>query len=138
MFSVGLDASLNTPTPLGTDPINIIRNAFLLNNIIPITSGEYVSNPKTYKYDEREIREILFGSLLGDGKLEMALRSKNARFGFIQSIKAKEYFVSLYSILSHLCSSNFREYSYYDKRTDKTYTSLNFWTKALPPIPSLG
>lgn len=37
--------------------------------------------------------EILFGTLLGDGKLEMAPRAINARFGFIQSEKNKEYFL---------------------------------------------
>jgi hypothetical protein len=39
------------------------------------------------------IKEILFGSLLGDGKLETAPRAINARFGFIQSEKNKEYFL---------------------------------------------
>jgi hypothetical protein len=62
----------------------------------------------------------------------MASRSKNARFGFIQSIHAKEYFLHLYSIFSHLCIANYRTYSYNDKRTQKTYISLNFWTRALP------
>jgi len=70
----------------------------------------------------------------------MATRSKNARFGFIQSIHAKEYFLHLYSIFSHFCIANYRTYSYNDKRTQKTYISLNFvlglclclWTRALP------
>ena len=55
-------------------------------------------------------------------------------FGFIQSIKFKDYFISLFNLFSlhNMCSTNFRTYAYVDERTSKTYTSLNFWTKALP------
>ena len=34
--------------------------------------------------------------------------------------------------LSPLVSGKYREYSYLDKRTGKTYKNLNFWTKAVP------
>jgi LAGLIDADG DNA endonuclease family len=85
-----------------------------------------------FSYNDKEIKEIIFGSLLADAKLEMATRSKNARFGFIQSIHAKEYFLHLYSIFSHFCIANYRTYSYNDKRTQKTYISLNFfWGREL-------
>lgn len=83
------------------------------------------------------IKEILFGSLLGDGKLEMAPRAINARFGFIQSEKNKEYFFFFFNELSTLCSVKYREYIYLDKRTGKTYNSLNFWTKSLPILTEL-
>ena len=33
-----------------------------------------------------------------------------------------------------LSSAKYREYEYIDKRTGKTYKSLNFWTKALPML----
>lgn len=82
--------------------------------------------------NNNNIKEILFGSLLGDGKLEMAPRAINARFGFIQSDKNKEYFLFLLNELSTLCSVKYREYTYLDKRTGKMYKSLNFWTKSLP------
>jgi len=61
-------------------------------------------------------------------------RSLNARFGFIQSSKFKDYFSYLFSIFykHNFFSSHFRTYSYFDKRTGKIYHSLNFWTKALP------
>src|SRR4030095_8610551 len=74
----------------------------------------------------------MFGSLLGDGKLEKSIRSKNVRFGFIQTIKTKYYFINLYSILSIYCTESYRENSYLDIRTNKKYTSLNFWTRSLP------
>jgi hypothetical protein len=76
--------------------------------------------------DPDRIKEILFGSLLGDGKLEMSPRSINARFGFTQSEDHKDYFISVCNSLSTICSTKYREHSYVDKRTGKTYKSLNF------------
>ena len=35
--------------------------------------------------------EIILGSMLGDGKLEMSPRSLNARFGLIQSEGKRDY-----------------------------------------------
>jgi LAGLIDADG DNA endonuclease family len=86
------------------------------------------------KEDTNHIKEIIFGSLLGDGKLEMAPRAINARFGFTQSEDKKDYFISICNALYPLFSVNYREYSYCDKRTGKTYTNLNFWTKSLPML----
>jgi hypothetical protein len=71
------------------------------------------------------IKEILFGSLLGDGKLEMPPRGINARFGFTQAEGQKDYFISVCNSLSTICSAKYRVYSYVDKR-GKAYKSLNF------------
>lgn len=73
-----------------------------------------------------ETKEIIFGSLLGDAKLEMSHRSVNARFGFIQAEVKRDYFISVFDSLSSLGSAKYREYSYFDKRTNKTYKNLNF------------
>lgn len=62
----------------------------------------------------------------------MHIRSINARFGFIQSIKNKEYFLHVHNIFINWCSANYNIYNYLDKRTNKVYTSLKFWTRALP------
>lgn len=62
-------------------------------------------------------KEILFGSLLGDGKLELSPRSINARFGFTQSEDHKDYFIFVCNSLSTICSSKYREYSYVEKRS---------------------
>ena len=64
----------------------------------------------------------------------MPPRGINARFGFTQAEGQKDYFIFVCNSLSMLCSAKYREYSYVDKRTGKTYTSLNFWTKALPML----
>lgn len=107
MFAVGLDVSLNLVTlysPLVYLPVRIAT------------------------FSTQQVKEILFGSLLGDGQLEMSRRSINARFGFIQSVIHMDYFLYLYNILSHLCGSPFNVYNYLDARTGKTYTSYKFWT----------
>lgn len=78
------------------------------------------------------IREVIFGSLLGDGHLEMAARSKNARFIFSQSLKYEEYFLFLYSMFSVYRSNTFQKYEYLDKRTNKIYVTYSFKTKSLP------
>jgi hypothetical protein len=74
----------------------------------------------------KPIKEIIFGSLLGDGKLEMAPKATNARFGFTQSEYNKDYFISVYNSLNPLFNIKYRKYSYLDKRTGKTYFSFNF------------
>lgn len=85
----------------------------------------------TTKKESKEL-EIIFGSLLGDGKLELAPRAKNVRFGFTQGKKNEEYFIFVFNELKYWCKiSNYRIYTYFDKRTNKNYTSLNFWSKNL-------
>jgi hypothetical protein len=73
-----------------------------------------------------EVKEIIFGSLLGNAKIEMPPRGLNARFGFTQSLDKKEYFLSVLNSLCEICSGKYREMSYLDQRTGKTYTNLNF------------
>lgn len=62
----------------------------------------------------------------------MSPRSVNARFGFTHA--KKDYFISVFDSLSSLGSGNYRENSYIDKRTNKTYKNLNFWSKSLPYV----
>lgn len=92
--------------------------------------SENIKNEKTK--DNDKLKEIIFGSLLGDGKIEMPPRGKNARFGFTQAEFQKSYFLFVINQLSSICSGKYREYTYTDKRTGKRYTSLNFWSRALP------
>ena len=121
MYSVGLDVS----------------GSFILFSqlkFIAIQSGiiRYFTKGSTENIDRT--KEILFGSLLGDGKLELPPRGVNARFGFTQNEGQKDYFIFVCNSLSMLCSAKYREIEYIDKRTGKTYKSLNFWTKALPML----
>lgn len=113
MFAVGLDEFCNL----------ILYSQLITAKVV--NNKPFISN---------ETKEIIFGSLLGDAKLELPPRGLNARFGFTQSLDKKDYFLSLLNSLSEICSGKYRESSYLDKRTGKTYTNLNFWSKSLPVL----
>ena len=113
MYAVGLDVSLN-------------QLDFLC--LAALTGFPIILIPNSKGYSIGEIREILFGSILGDGTLEFL--GSNARFGFVQSIIHKSYFLFLYSIFKNYCGSPYRTSDYFDPRTRKTYTSLSFSTLA--------
>lgn len=69
MYTVGLDALLFF---------------ILFSQFVFIAGGSEVGT-STYEGTSETVdrtKEILFGSILGDGQLEMAPRSANARFGF--------------------------------------------------------
>jgi len=113
MFSVGLD-----------EFCNLILYSQLIAANLKMANKPFISTSKNQK--TAEDKEILFGSLLGDGSLEMPPRGLNARFGFVQSLDKKDYFLNVLNSLVEISSGKYREYSYLDKRTGKTYTSLNF------------
>ena len=113
MFAVGLDEFCNLILYSQLISSKVVINKPSINNIS---------------------KEIIFGSLLGDAKLELPPRGLNARFGFTQSLDKKDYFLSLLNSLSEICSGKYRESSYLDKRTGKTYINLNFWSKSLPVL----
>jgi hypothetical protein len=130
MYTVGLDALLFF--------ILFSQFVFIAGRSEVGTSASLLSF-KTYEGTRGEApvdrtKEILFGSGLGDGQLEMAPRSVNARFGFTQALGQKDYFESVCTSLSTLCSAKYRVHSHVDKRTGKTYSSLSFWTKSLPML----
>ena len=98
--------------------------------ITPVDSeteiDKYNSVNSQEKSDDTSVKEIIFGSLLGDGKLELPPRGINARFGFTQAESQKSYFLSVLAQLSSITAGKYREHSYTDERTGKVYTSLNF------------
>ena len=61
----------------------------------------------------------------------MGKRAKNGRFNFTQSVKSEDYLHSLFNIFSPYCSSSPKLIKYFDKRTQKEYSSLYFRTKSL-------
>ena len=125
MFTVGMDALILKIYNL----IYItLENANYINYI---TLMSVIPNKPEISYN-KNIREILFGSLLGDGSLELPSRGKNARFIFSQSIKFEPYFLYLFSIFKIFCLNTYRSYVYKDKRNGKNYITLSFKTRALP------
>jgi hypothetical protein len=117
MYTVGLDEQLG----------------LILYSLLFIKTANRAEDNTTFNHINLEssvldtrFKEIIFGSLLGDGQLEMAPRAKNPRFGFTQSETQKSYFLSVLNELSIICTGKFRVNSYTDKRIGKTYSSLSF------------
>lgn len=81
-------------------------------------------------------RQLITGSLLGDGCLFLGQKAKNPYFKICRSLKDKKYLEWQYSILQNLCNSNIRECSYFDNRTQKIYNSCRLITKSLPELLS--
>lgn len=52
-----------------------------------------------------EQKEVLYGTLLGDGWIETATKGKTYRFGFKQRQNQKQYVNHIYAILENLCAS---------------------------------
>ena len=105
------------------------------DNLSVISDNQILTTDKNIKvFNDKEIKEIIFGCLLGDGSLEKSVKSKNARFKFSQSLKAKEYFLHLFLLFKPYFTENYNyaNYNHLDKRTNKTYSTLSFSTKALP------
>lgn len=81
------------------------------------------------KFDINEdVKQVLLGSLLGDGSLEINKEGKNAFYREVHSLKQKEYLIWKNQFLK-IFDTKFHEYSTYDKRTGKTYYSILLWSK---------
>ena len=75
--------------------------------------------------------EILSGVLLGDGNLRLGVRSKNASFTYTS--KEKDHVDFVFKYFKEFCTNNEIKFtSYFDKRTNKTYSRYYFTTKSLP------
>lgn len=136
MYTVGLD-KMKFFLILYSETVNMANK---LENNKEIVSSSVINasnHDNVITKTNNHAKEVIFGSLLGDGKLEMSPRSVNARFGFTQAEEKRDYFNFVLNSLSSIGSFKYREYSYLDKRTGKTYKSLNFWTKTLPMLTEL-
>lgn len=114
MFTVGLDK----------------LERLIIKIQLNVTKGGEEESGEGRLLKERKIKEIIFGSLLGDGQLEMPPRGLNARFGLIQAGFRKDYVLSVLENLKEICTGKYREYKIYDKRTGKTYKAISFWSRA--------
>lgn len=96
MFSVGLDEFENLILYSQLIAAKIDKNKPLISRFhlhLPCRKSSTLAPEQ--KDNRNEVKEIIFGSLLGDAQLEMHPRGLNARFGFTQSLDKKEYFVSV-------------------------------------------
>lgn len=101
------------------------------NNVGRKLSKEY---KESYKLT-LEQKESLIGLILGDISIEKALRSRNARLRFDQSIIHEEYRVALflYNLFELLVNMSPKvQIRKPDSRTGKVYSSIRFATLAMP------
>ena len=78
-----------------------------------------------------EIKQILLGSILGDGGLQLHFNGVNACFRETHSLKQQDY---LLWKAKHLRTFNVksRKEKVYDKRTNKYYSRIYIWSKVHP------
>lgn len=78
-----------------------------------------------------DVKQVLLGSLLGDGYLRKFRKSVNAHYKEVHSIKQKEY-VKWKNNFLRFFNTRIHEYSVFDKRTNKVYSSVLLWSKVGP------
>ena len=117
---------------VGMDKIKIIITSCLFFGLHSFFSYS-TSNSTSPSLPDYEFQQTIFGSLLGDGSLELSPRSINPRFIFCQSASLhKDYFLMVFNLFSPLCKSLYNSYVYRDKRTNNLYTTLYFKTTSSP------
>ena len=72
------------------------------------------------------IQQIVLGCVLGDGYI-----TKSGCLQIEQSAKQKDYIEWKYEQLKSIVSSEPKKITRYDKRTQRTYSSYRFYTRAL-------
>jgi hypothetical protein len=114
MYTVGLDFIKLVFMSL---PIFYFLILVLYNNIISFKGNspliiekfnihnEIIKIPKVFNEDE--IRQVIFGSILGDANLSMEIKSINSRFSFIQSHLHYDYFISVWNIITQVSPCSF-------------------------------
>ncbi len=115
---------------VGLDKKNLVSTSRLFSGLHSFFSLHIVGSPISTEPAEPnfELKQVIFGSLLGDGSLELSPRSVNPRFTFCQSSTHKDYFILIFNFFSPFCKSLYNSYVSHDKRTNKLYTTLYFKT----------
>ena len=91
------------------------------------TRNDYFSEKDLQLSDEQE--QFILGSLLGDLSIDLTGKMKNAKLCLVHSIKQEELFMKKVEILGDFMG-NYKLYSQYDNRTDKTYQTWRGNSKA--------
>ncbi len=83
-----------------------------------------------------QCKEVILGTLLGDGSLKINRNYKNARLSFRHSIIQKEYFFWKVNLLQSVCSSKF----FWEQPAEKEVkgnSKLRFQSAALPELTEI-
>lgn len=79
-------------------------------------------------------KDLLIGSLLGDGNMQTYSKGKTWRYRAIHQSKDIAYILYKYSILKDLCGSIPKESFTFDSRTNKLYSRYSFNTLTHPSL----
>ena len=86
----------------------------------------------------KNVRDIILGSLLGDGSLAINPKYKNPRFSFRHSIKQKEYFFWKVEMLKEICGESCYWLQGSEKKPDGWGTAkYRFQSKALSSLTEI-
>lgn len=77
----------------------------------------------------RQQKDLLVGTLLGDGNLQTETRGRTWRYRAIQKVEHKDYLFHKYEILKEFCSTEPQLSQVFDVRTNQTYERWAFSTK---------
>jgi hypothetical protein len=77
-------------------------------------------------------KDLIFGTLLGDGNLQTFSNGKTWRYRALQTADHECYLLHKYGVLQSLCNSPPAHGSTTDERTGKTYTRVYFNTLVTP------
>jgi hypothetical protein len=83
-------------------------------------------------------KDLLVGSLLGDGNLQTETRGRTWRYRAIQKVEHKDYLFHKYEIMKEFCSTEPQLSQVEDVRTKKTYERWMFSTKVHPSFRFYG
>ena len=96
-------------------------------------SATYFHRKKTEKPLSFRQKQIVYGGLMGDAS-KMSPSSVKMK----QSLKQKDYLMWKYEELKeHVSPVSLQEHSYYDKRYDKTYHNIRFYTYANTDVETI-
>ena len=106
--------------------VDTIRRNFKDYNIVAR------KNPKDWTSNKEIILtniqlEVINGALLGDGHLTKA-EKRNSQFSYTSKIKSHVEYVFNY-LNDYITNEDIKKYSYFDKRTNKTYTRYSARTQ---------
>nr|QWL15228.1 hypothetical protein [Ulva rigida] len=83
-------------------------------------------------------KDLIFGSLLGDGNLQTSSNGRTWRYRAIQKSEHKEYLFHKYEILKNLCNTPPKESKISDERTGKLIKRWSFNTLTNPSLNFFG
>ena len=83
-------------------------------------------------------KDLIFGTLLGDGNLQTANNGRTWRYRAIQKKEHKNYLFHKYQVLANLCTSPPILGETFDERTNKTYVRYSFQTLTSSSLSLFG